>query len=251
MNKDNLSHIKRHTGWLLHFALLPFLMMSPLMAFSDDYSPLSQGNTMQTEIAKVNEASQLITNGENLKPDAASLPFEAPYPFTAQELWQKILKVVELPEGYVTRQQVESIFDVRLQKLEFPKDNINYRPYPIYMATRGGNWYFDLGISESSPGQSHFALGWGESRQRHPWFRPYDSSPLPPHGMCLLPDQLMRDVEQRGWIFKPGPDYWHYSPAVYSKNYIKGKRGVLSLVFFRQDHCLESVVISTTSDRTE
>jgi len=201
------------------------------------------------------EASQLITNGENLKPDAASLPFEAPYPFTAQELWQKILKVVELPQGYVSRQQVESIFDVRLQKLKFPKGSINYhinhRPHPIYIATRGGNWYFDLAIYEQSLGQSIFSFDWGGAQQWYPReFVPYDSSPLPPPGMCLLPDPLMRDVEQRGWIFKPGPDDIHHSPLA-SKNYIKGKRGFLSLLFFRQEPCLHSVVIYATSDRIE
>ena len=41
--------------------------------------------------------------------------FEAPYPFTADELWENILKVVDLPEGYATKEQVENIFGVTLK----------------------------------------------------------------------------------------------------------------------------------------
>ena len=164
--------------------------------------------------------------------------FEAPYPFTPDELWQKLLKVVELPEGHVTKQQVESIFDVRLQLID--QTNWQFKTdYPRYSVERGRDWYFDLVLAEESPTLSHFHFRWGQDPGR----KKNIPFPPPPHSMCIVASNIMPDIEQRGWKLKYEHRLINYPP--YSNTYTKGKLGKMELVFSSEpDDCLLSVHVA-------
>lgn len=237
---------------LFLFAML-ILIGAPLKVkanSSDILAPLKKNtmptkNTPQNQVApktpdgKAGDTMEAIAEGRNAQtPYQEQQSYEAPYPFTSDELWQKILKVVELPEGYVTKQQVESIFDVRLQLIDQSNWQIK-TDYPWYSVKRGRDWYFDLVFVEESPTLSHFNFDWGQD----PTWKERIRIPPPPAGMCILANDIMPDIELRGWKLKYEHRELYYPP--YSNIYTKGKLGQLELVFSSEkDNCLMAISVA-------
>ena len=117
--------------------------------------------------------------------------YKTPYPFTADELWGKLLQVVELPDGHVTKENVESIFGVTLKLDEdylkkFHGYLYNLKDASIY-----------LGYIENSATESHFRFEWGQiAGRRRAVF------PRPPYGMCINALEIMPSIEKHGWVLK-------------------------------------------------
>lgn len=158
--------------------------------------------------------------------------YQASYPFTADELWGKLLKLVDLPDGHVTKELVESIFGVTLMLDEEFLRKFHEHRYILK------NQYMSLEFAESSATESSFEFKWGKTPgQSHLTFA------FPPPGMCIDAHKIMPDIAQRGWEFIRESRRSRDVPR--SSVYRKGKMGVLRLEFFPPENCLSGVVIYT------
>ena len=102
------------------------------------------------------------------------VPYSAPYPFTADELWEKILKVADQPNGYVLKDQVDEIFGT---KMKLNEEFLKQYHEKIYSLIRGQNWYFNMSVGDNNPARSLFFFSWGDMPgQRSAEFPP---PPLP------------------------------------------------------------------------
>ncbi len=195
----------------------------------------------------------------NRKPDTGISPYYPrqappparkygpPYPFTAEELWQKILKVAALPEGHVTREQVERIFGIKLP-LDADAAKVNHSS--IYAVTRGVGWYFDMSVMENGKRQSRFTFAWGQARGPN-------ALDYPPSGMCIGMDKVRADITTRGWKladtsggrFYIAQNTWEEIP--YSDTYKIGQRSMLMVDFSggsSSDRCMGSIAIFASGD---
>ncbi len=172
-----------------------------------------------------------------------------PYPFTAEELWQKILKVVAMPEGHVTRAQVERIFGVQLV-LQEKATGLEHAS--VYVVRHGTDWYFGISVTEKGERQSRFSFAWGQARTD------YDNAlDYPPPGMCIGMDKVNADIAARGWKLVGASggrsyiaqDTWEEIP--YSATYKIGQRSMLLVDFAggsRSDQCLGRITIFASGD---
>jgi hypothetical protein len=185
--------------------------------------------TGKSQIASnIVQAASDDTTAKDAKPAQS---FEAPYPFTAEELWEKILKVVDLPEGYVTREQVENIFGVKLKLNEEVLKKYHYKSYYV---KRGENWYFNIGFREDSATESSFDFGWGKTLGQ-------ESMLSPPSGMCIDAYKIMPSIVHRGWELKK--EIRNVRDILDRNDYRKGKLGVLNLVISPHDNCMSGIII--------
>lgn len=162
--------------------------------------------------------------------------YKAPYPFTVDELWEKILKVAEQPEGYVTKEQVENIFGT---KTKLNEEFLKQYHEKIYSLEREIDWYFNMSVGENRPARSFFFFSWGEV----PGQRSAEFPPPPPPGMCINVYKIRPDLPSRGWLLRREDKGTN---ELYSDSYRKGRVGVLTIEFFPSDNCLRSIRISAS-----
>jgi hypothetical protein len=170
-------------------------------------------------------------------------PYTAPYPFTADELWEKMLKVAGQREGYVTKDQVNKIFGTNLKLNEIFQKQYHQK---IYTLMRGKDWYFNLSVGENSPTRSFFFFSWGESPGQHTAEYP----PPPPPGMCINVYKIRPNLYRRGWMLRR--EVRGTSEPIYSDTYRTGGRyGVLKIEFLPSDNCLRTFRVSASHSEAE
>ncbi len=149
--------------------------------------------------------------------------FEPPYPFTVDELWAQMLKLAALPEGHVTRADVERTFSIKLLEMQesVPPKHPTYR-----IMHQDDDWYFSTGITEKSKTESSYFFTWGNSSG--------DSPEHPSAGMCITPAMVESGMKATGWTFADRKiqhtDPFTGKPVHYKReerNYRKGRHGVL------------------------
>lgn len=173
----------------------------------------------------------------SVKKSIPEVSYKAPYPFTADELWEKLLKVAELPGGYVTKEQVGAIFEVTMKpNVEFLKQ---YHE-KLYSLEREKNWYFNMSVGDNKPAHSLFFFSWGNI----PGQRTAEFPPPSPAGMCINVYKIRPNLQRLGWALKREARGTNQLP--YSDSYRKGRIGVLTIEFFPSDNCLRSIRISAS-----
>ena len=184
-------------------------------------------------------------NSKQISQDKTALPatsYAAPYPFTADELWEKILKVAEQPEGYVTRDQVDKIFGTSMKLNE---EFLNQYHQKIYTLMREKDWYFNMSVGDNIPSRSLFFFSWGDA----PGQRPAEL-PSPPPGMCINIYKIRPDLQRRGWILRR--EIRGSIEPINSDTYRSGGRyGVLKIEFLPSDNCLRTIRISASHAEAE
>jgi hypothetical protein len=208
---------------LIIFVVLGSVMI-PAQAGDANTSILTGGNNMSSTHKSQTKIDQINSSGQT---------YQAPYSFTADDLWKNLLKVIELPNGHVTKEQVENIFGVTMNldevfQQQSKEDRYDYK-----------NEYIYLGYFKSILNKSYFEFRWGQSSgQRRAIF------PRPPSGMCIDAFKIMPDITQRGWALKK--EIRNVRDILNRNDYRKGKMGILRLEFFPYDNCLFSVDISSS-----
>lgn len=201
--------------------------MSEAQKHADKETPIGRATSIATNTQQ--GADKGDAQPQKKQPEATN---QTPYPFTADELWEKLLKVVELPEGHVTKEQVESIFGVTLKLDEEYLKKFQGHLYNLKTE------YLYLGFVENSATESHFEFKWGQiPGQRRAVF------PRPPSGMCIKALKIMPGIELRGWELKR--ETRNIRDILDRNDYRKGKMGVLRMEFFPRDNCLASIDIFT------
>lgn len=184
-------------------------------------------------------------NSTQGSPDKKNLPevsYTAPYPFTADELWEKILKVADQPGGYVTKEQVDKIFGTNMKLNE---EFLKQYHEKIYSLIRGENWYFNMSVGENNPARSLFFFSWGEI----PGQRSLEYPPPPPQGMCINVYSIRPNLQMRGWALRQ--EVRGASEPIYSDSYRNGRIGVLTIEFLPSENCLRSIRISASGSEAQ
>jgi hypothetical protein len=180
---------------------------------------------MQKKEATMHKKPEITnTNSEMTATNSTPTSFAAPYPFTAEELWQNMLKIIALPEGYVTKADVEKIFKVQLRLSEsfFKTDKQQY-----YIVRNGIDWHFDLSVLKSASKQSNFFFSWGHAPKQ-----PYIAFQPAPENMCIKAKDALPAIEALGW--QEEYDLWddtHAHPP--GKQFKKGEKSKLVVNFQR------------------
>lgn len=169
-----------------------------------------------------------------------------PYPFTREQLWKKMLEIAALPNGYVTRSDVERNFGVTLKAplKRAPEGNTSH----IHVVQAGVSWYFDMGVEEISATESDFHFQWGR-----PPGTPLDrftGLPPLPAGMCITREDVTSGLDAAGWQLigrtpeksEVGKGVWAAMPNF--RHYHKNERGMLYVEY--QEGCLASITVSAT-----
>jgi hypothetical protein len=188
--------------------------------------------------APANHSNQALS--DNKQPPEIS--YKAPYPFTAGELWEKLLKVAEQPEGYVTKQQAENIFGTAMKLNE---EFLKQYHEKIYSLEREKNWYFNMSVGENRPARSFFFFSWGDI----PGQRSAEFPPPPPPGMCINIYMIRPNLQRRGWVLRREARGTDQLP--YGDTYRKGRIGVLTIEFFPADNCLRSIRMSAAPSEAQ
>jgi hypothetical protein len=176
------------------------------------------------------------------KKQPSEISYKAPYPFTADELWEKLLKVAEQPEGYVTKQQSENIFGTAMKLNEGFLKQYHEK---IYSLEREKNWYFNMSVGDNRPARSFFFFSWGDI----PGQRSAEFPPPPPQGMCINVYMIRPSLQRRGWVLRREARGTDQLP--YGDTYRKGRIGVLTIEFFPSDNCLRSIRMSASPSEAQ
>lgn len=158
----------------------------------------------------------------------------SPDPHTVVELLEKLLKVMELPNGHVTKQQVESIFGVTLTLDEEYLKKFDERLYSYKTQ------HVHIDYEAKSEVESLFMFEWGQISDQHP----IPFSP-PPRGMCMDANKFMSGIVQRGWVLKHESRVLRDIP--YENVYRKDTMGILRMAFSPKDNCVLNLSISATN----
>ncbi len=157
--------------------------------------------------------------------DPPARRFEPPYPFTVDELWAQMLKLAALPEGYVTRADVEGTFAIKLLPSGQDPDHPEPPTYEVMHTQWDESWYFTTGITEDSKTESTYFFAWGYGAY---------SPKQAPAGMCITPAMVESGMKATGWTFADRKiqrtDPFTGKPVPYpheEKIYRKGRHGVL------------------------
>ncbi len=95
--------------------------------------------------------SEATSHSRRLNDDSLYKP---PYPFSAAELWARILKVISSPDAQVSKVQVEQAFDVELSEDAKNRNSLSYS------AKQGRDWYLTLKLMSLVPtGQGLLLVG--------------------------------------------------------------------------------------------
>lgn len=87
-----------------------------------------------------------IADGALSNPVAPVGPYPETSPYTAADLWEKVLVLLNDHQGYVTKERFEKVFGVHLGQPFTTKDSTTYR------LVQGHSWYFDVRVSNYPDG---------------------------------------------------------------------------------------------------
>ncbi len=170
-------------------------------------------------------------NSQSTQNHEQKTTYHAPYPFTADELWESILKITASPNDNIKKDHIEKIFNTSLLPVINPNTNdiIN----AVYGTIAKKDWYFNLG----SLSGHIFTFSWGD----YPSFR--SGQVEPPEGMCINVNSVRSSLENQGWNYVnvwPGPD----GLIINIKEYSEGKSRKLALSYNLKTNCMTEVYLS-------
>jgi len=212
----NRFGLQRPTSyWEKIFGMISLVLIVPMVAAWQykQFVPTSQHPTDTKSVTTLNHVEKTISS-----------KYQAPYPFTAQELWTKILKVTALPDGDLGKSQIEDSFGVMLKPLSNP---ITERT--IYRATAGKDWYFSLWLD---PGKhkgstAFFFFNWTNEIS--------SSGEFPPAGMCIKAGDVKSSLLNQGWVIQ------NSEIDSFEDRYQKGATSVLRIPFDATMKCIKAV----------
>jgi hypothetical protein len=147
--------------------------------------------------------------------------YRAPYPFTADAIWNDFLKLAVSPDGYVTKEQVESAYGVKLPAWH---DSPRY----FYLA-----YSSDASIARRN---SMFGFDWGQVADAHGYHIPN------PVGMCITITQVNHSLFALGW---EKVQALHNTDRPYQDTvenvFIKGEYGQINIDSDGDEGCIASI----------
>ncbi len=230
---NNRYGAPRHTptsekvmGWIY----IVFLTLLLLMGYKISKT-LPIGHSHPTDSSIITAKSPTSTTSSDPTSTTANAKYNAPYPFTAQQLWDNILKVTALPNGNLDATLIENAFGTKLQTETLPMLG------QTYLTHAGTDWYFSLKFIPNmlGPNFNFFSFNWSDS-----------SSSLgtsPPEKMCININDIKPSLLNQGWIAIPQDAGAQIASKV---GYSKGGLTGLALEYYADSKCLKQLTLNST-----
>jgi len=191
-----------------------------------------QGDTNQTKLSRQYAA------GENWRPSEAqsskSTPtkFGAPYPFTADQLREMLLKVAAIKKVSEDGAEILEIFQLPRDEFLHAGAERLLAGVKGYSITAGKNWYLNMFFHfHEKSHDSRFNFSWGDdpAKKRAQLF------PRPPAGLCIKAQTLTEQLKLLKWQLKEKTNILGLPPMErYNKDDFVG----LQLLYSRVDNCI-------------
>jgi hypothetical protein len=146
--------------------------------------------------------------------------------------WGPLLKVAALPDGAVSRRDVEGLFHVSMQPY-LGQANLPHTDHFIARPAAAGG--FTVSVWNERPGLSLFGFQWGGA--------PGDrvaAFPMAPADTCLAKAQVGPALAARGWSLAQTITYPDLPPA---EIYRKGSTGFMRIYYLGPNQCIGYVQI--------
>lgn len=168
---------------------------------------------------------------------ARSATYDPPYPFTADELWEKLTELLAAPNGRVEPARVEQLFGFKFDHLAEKPNNPGFYEVKAHVS-----WFFDLGVIDPQNRwkQWGFYFNWGQTPGQ-----PYNPFPLAPQAMCIDGRHMLDTADKNGWkleydnglLLKPPPNsYYTKGDATLRVIYVGGCISSLDLMTTNLPH---------------
>jgi hypothetical protein len=158
--------------------------------------------------------------------------FGAPYPFTADQLREMLLKVAAIKKVSEDGAEILEIF--QLPRDEFLHAGAEELSTGVkgYNITAGKNWYFNMAFHfDEKSNNSQYFFSWGEN----PAEKRAQLAPEPPIGLCINSQTLIEQLKLSGWKRTRKTDL-HEFPQ--TEIYVKDDFVALQLSYFQRENCV-------------
>jgi len=229
-----ISEINRGNFWHKKFKHVMRLSIVPFVLFS--HLAQAQSTSVQTEPEK-----------EAAVQNPALQQWGPSYPFGPDELRQKLMQVLRIPANDLSREKIESIFEMKMQNSDkLLPDSLNDESnhgkwYKVYSKATI-DWYFSVGIAVV-PKMTNFGFRWWNSgNSPHPYVVP----------MCVDIKSVLKDIKDSnlGWIeVMPDARANLYGPyTTHDFNHGKGTR--MAVDYLPNTTCMTgfSFIVNTTNE---
>jgi uncharacterized membrane protein YhaH (DUF805 family) len=150
--------------------------------------------------------------------------YHAPYPFTADQLWDNILKITALPNGKFNKTDVEQALGVTLHPVD-----ANLLSSEPYEAQAHSDWYFDIKVYKTTLGILYFQLGL------------IDTDTKAGNDLCINIDRIKPSLIAQGWILSETQSNTIVLPLeVYHKS-AEGGNPQLKMLYALQTRCIKRI----------
>jgi uncharacterized membrane protein YhaH (DUF805 family) len=208
-------------GWIYStFVILMYVFLFWAISVMLKPHDATQGHPTDTVIAAPVTAT-----------DDAS-PFSAPYPFSAQQLWDKLLIITALPTPTISPEQIETALGIKMQQLPSMSIGDNYAAHP------GVEWYFPISLSEIK------VFGVNKQTLIFEWDnKPSARGSAPPTGMCINIYASEPSLQAQGWRNNP----LQLGGELLGQMRLKKDGATLVLFFDGETRCLTRLMLTTAA----
>lgn len=162
--------------------------------------------------------------------------FGPPYPFTAHQLKEMLLKVAALKDEPKEGAELMNIFNIPATELHHQEANNSLPDGRQYVFKARKDWYFNLSyfLREKSR-YSNLSFGWGSQSENR-----VEHFPEPPTGLCIRSEKFLKELGSVGWQIKSKTEIQEI-PLTYEL--YKNNFHALSLFFSHEEKCLLSFYV--------
>lgn len=162
--------------------------------------------------------------------------FGPPYPFTAHQLKEMLLKVAALKDEPKEGAELMNIFNIPATELHHQEANNSLPDGRQYVFKARKDWYFNLSffLREKSR-YSNLSFGWGSQSENR-----VEHFPEPPTGLCIRSEKFLKELGSVGWQIKSKTEIQEI-PLTYEL--YKNNSHALSLFFSHEEKCLLSFYV--------
>lgn len=175
--------------------------------------------------------------------NSTSTQWGPPYPFTEDDIRQKLVQVLRVPANDLSKEKIEDIFDMKMLNSDrlLPESLNGGKWYNVYSKT-SVDWYFVVGVVVL-PKKTNFTFTWWNySRTPDPYVVP----------MCLNILPLLKDIEvlKLGWVERLPDPLWKpdHGPSP-RHEFFRGKDEWLHVDYVFKTNCLTALTfgVNTTN----
>lgn len=176
-------------------------------------------NSAKTEKIKPSKGKKMKSSSDKVE------GFYPPFPFTREEIIEKITRVLTIEDGLITKDCVDTIFDVNLPVRVLGKDEIKEPLWTEYLLREGLDWYFAVTLA-SGPHKSMFSF--------------YLNS-----AVCIGAEEFQMIAKNAGWKRISPAQHFINAPANLREEYVREIKGPRLFVDLNDSsYCIDSINVN-------